>query len=115
MANEEIRIGLSVVSEGAGVTKAQKDLADIKKRIAELKNEFKSGAKDTDTFTKELKDLEAQARKLDKALDEVGEKRRIDLDSGELVDASKKGGAEGLRTIGRDIRGLPSVQVPGLG
>lgn len=113
--NDNIRIGISVVSEGAGVSKTQKDLADVRKRIAELKNEFKSGAKDVNAFEKELKDLEAQAKKLDKALDAVGEKRRIDLDSGELVDVTKKSGAEGLRTLGRDIRGLPSVQVPGLG
>lgn len=113
--NDEIRIGLSVVSDSAGTSKAQKDLADIRKRIDELKGNFKSGAKDVDVFTKELKDLEAQARKLDKALDEVGETRRIDIDSGELVDQTKKIGGQQLQSIGRNIRHLPSVQVPGLG
>lgn len=112
MADEEIRIGLSVVSD-AGTRKTIQDLADVRKKINELKNEFKSGAKDADTFAKEFADLEKQAKKLDKALDEVGEKRRLDIDTGKLAEPSQAG--SGLRQFGREVRNLPSVQIPGAG
>lgn len=112
MADEQIRIGLAVVSD-AGTQKTLNDLAAVRKRIEALKAEFKAGSKDADAFSKEFADLEKQAKKLDKALDEVGEKRRINIDTGDLE--NKRSGSEGLRTLGRDIRNLPSVQVPGLG
>lgn len=111
---EEIRIGLAVVSD-AGTRKTIAELAEVRKKIADLKGEFKSGAKDVDTFGKELAGLEKEARKLDKALDEVGEKRRIDIESGQLGDATQQGAGTGLRRAGRELRNLPSVQIPGLG
>lgn len=105
----------SVESGLTGIVKQQKALADVNKRIEELKNEFRSGAKDVDRFTKELSELEGQARKLDSALDAVGEKRRFDSASGDLVDPEQRGAGSGLRAFGRELRNLPSTQIPGLG
>lgn len=112
---DEIRIGLAIESDPAGSARAQKELVDLKKRVEGLKGLFKAGALDIDTFTKEMTDAEKQARKLDKALDELGEKRRLDLDTGDLVTPKTGGAGAGLRQLGREGRNLPSVQIPGLG
>lgn len=102
-------------SNSAGIARTQKSLADVQKRIEELKTAFRSGAKDADLFAKEMSDLENQARKLDFALDAAGEKRRLDVETGTLTDPSKRGSGAGLRQFGRELRNLPSTQIPGLG
>jgi hypothetical protein len=112
MADEQIRIGLAIVSD-AGTRKTIADVAEVRKKIAELKTEFKAGGKDVDAFTKELATLEKQAKTLDKALDEVGEARRINADTGQL--GAQGGAGSGLRKAGRELRNLPSVQIPGAG
>lgn len=114
MPDEQIKIGLAVVS-GAGTKKTLDDLAAVRKQIADLTKEFKDGKKDVTTFTSELTKLEKQAKTLDKALDTLGEKRRIDIDSGALVDPAKANIGGRLRTAGRELRNLPSMQIPGLG
>ena len=98
--------------DNPGVAKALNELAKIRRGIDTLTNEFKTGAKDVDTYTKELAALEKQARKLDEALTGVGEKRRLDA-SGALVDPTRAG--TGLRTLGREVRNLPSMPIPGTG
>lgn len=110
---DDVRIGLGIEVDAPGVAKALSELSSIQRRINTLTAEFKSGAKDIDVYTKELTDLEAQARKLDDALTGVGEKRRINVDSGQLADPASAGG--GLRRFGRELRNLPSTQIPGAG
>lgn len=113
-SDDVIRIGLSVVTD-AGTRKTLEELAGVRKQIDALTKEFKDGTKDLDTFTKEMSELEKQAKKLDEALDEVGEKRRVDIESGDLGDPDQAGAGSGLRKAGRELRNLPSVQIPGLG
>jgi hypothetical protein len=105
----------SVEAFTKGMEGAQKHLLSVRKRMEELKEEFRSGSKDADRFTKEMSELEQQARKLDSALDAAGEKRRLDIGTGNLVDPSRAGAGGGLRQFGRELRNLPSTQIPGLG
>ena len=112
MNPDEIRIGIAVGVDNPGVAKALNELAKIRRGIDTLTNEFKTGAKDVDTYTKELAALEKQARKLDEALTGVGENRRIDA-SGALADPTSSG--TGLRRVGRELRNLPSMPIPGTG
>lgn len=107
---DEVRIGIAVGVDNPGVAKALNELGKIRRGIDTLTNEFKSGAKDVDTYTKELAALEKQARKLDDALTGVGEKRRLDA-GGQLVDPANAGGT--LKKYGRGLRNLPSMPIPG--
>lgn len=107
---DEVRIGIAVGVDNPGVAKALNELGKIRRGIDTLTNEFKSGAKDVDTYTKELAALEKQARKLDDALAGVGEKRRLDA-GGQLVDPANAGGT--LKKYGRGLRNLPSMPIPG--
>lgn len=112
---DEIRLGISVETEDAGTRKAQQELAKVRREIEDLKKSFRTGAIGSGEFSKRLTELDREAKKLDKSLDALGEKRRINIDTGNLEDASKASGAARLQTLGRDIRHLPSVRVPGLG
>lgn len=111
--NDDVKIGIGVEVDAPGVTKSLKELVNIKRGIDTLNNEFKTGNKDVDAYTKELGALEAQARKLDEALNSVGERRRISVESGVL--GNPDGAGSGLRTFGRELRMLPSVPIPGTG
>lgn len=113
MTEETIKIGLAIVSD-SGTKKTLADLADVRRRINELKNEFKTGGKDVDTFTRELAELDKTAKKLDKSLDAIGETRRINLDSGQLEQVSD-GLTAGQRITkaGAQLRNLPSTRIPG--
>lgn len=112
---DDVKIGIGVEVDAPGVAKSLKELANIKRGIDTLNNEFKTGTKDVDTYTKELIALEAQARKLDEALTGAGERRRISVQSGALVDPNQPTAGSGLRAFGREMRMLPSVQIPGAG
>ena len=111
--NDDVKIGIGVEVDAPGVAKSLKELVNIKRGIDTLNNEFKTGNKDVDAYTKELGALEAQARKLDEALNSVGERRRISVESGVLGNPDSAG--SGLRTFGRELRMLPSVPIPGTG
>lgn len=112
--DENIRIGIDIGVNSPGVAKALRELSSVKQNINTLDNEFKSGAKGVDVYTKELIALEKQAAKLDTALSAVGENRRLGAD-GALVDPTQASAGSGLRRFGRELRNLPSVQIPGAG
>lgn len=111
---DDVRIGIGIDVDSPGAMKAITELANIKRSISALGNEFKTGAKDVDTYTKELAALEAKARTLDDVLNSVGERRRINIQSGAIADPNASAG-RGLRTFGRELRMLPSTQIPGAG
>lgn len=113
-SDDQIRLSLAIVTD-AGTRKTLEELAGVRKQIDALTKNFKAGKTDLATFNKEMEALTKQANKLDKALDEVGEKRRVDIESGNLGDPDKQGLGGRLRTLGREGRNLPSVQIPGLG
>lgn len=134
MANEEIGIGLSVVSDTAGTAKARQDLANVRKEIDELKAAFNRGDKGAEAFNKELANLEKREKSIKGAIDNTTkeftqeaaamkaaatEARKLAAEEERLARAQAKkpkaGSAGALQQLGRDIRGLPSVQVPGLG
>lgn len=110
---DEFRFGIGVEVDSPGIAKSLNELVSVRRGIANLNNEFKSGNKDVDTYTSELAALEKQARKLDNALTSVGESRRIDVQTGALTEGGSAG--SGLRRVGRELRSLPSVQIPGTG
>lgn len=111
---DDVRVGISIEVDSPGVAKSLNELAKIQRGIDTLNKEFTSGVKDIDTYTKELAALEKQAIKLDAALTGVGENRRIGA-SGALVDPTQASAGSGLRRVGRELRNLPSTQIPGAG
>lgn len=119
---DDVKIGIGIQVDSPGVAKALQELATVRKGIDSLGGEFAAGTKGADAYTKELAKLEAQARKLDTALTSVGENRRINA-AGGLTDpsyvppimAEPPSAGAGLRRFGRELRMLPSVQIPGAG
>jgi chromosome segregation ATPase len=131
---DDIRIGIAVVSDSVGSAKARKELQEVRKSITGLKSEFDAGDKSAAEFTKELAKLEKQEKDLKKAIDgttgeftaqakaekiAAAETKKLAAEQERLAkaEAKKAGqtGADKLQQIGRDIRGLPSVNVPGVG
>lgn len=134
MAETDIRTLVSITTDDKGVDAARKALKSVVKEQQELTDAFKHGEKDAKQFNDEMAKLQKQEKGLEKAIDKA---------TGEITDQNKAmkaaakeaaalareqerlariearkpkaGSAEALRQIGRDIRGLPSVRVPGIG
>lgn len=144
-ANEEIKVGLAIVSDSAGTARARKELEGVRKEIDNLKTAFNNGDKSAAEFSKELTKLEKQEKGLKGAINAVtgeytreaaamktaaSEAKKLAAEQSKLERAGFETGlgqfgpepapkpgkaGSGLRAAGRGLRNLPSVQIPGAG
>jgi colicin import membrane protein len=132
MANaEEILLGLKLKTDEGSIDRAKTRLADLAQAQKDLSRSFSAGDIDANKATKALGAIENEANKLNKELDKLNVPRELRVNEESLKAAEAKaaggggilnevtaggaGGANNLSSIGRNIRYLPSVRVPGLG
>src|SRR5687767_301952 len=131
MADRNVTLG--VQTDEATINNAKKRLQELERaqqKLAAAQTKYandssKAGKAIKDGIEKRSRELTNEQKRLERALQNTNkafiEQQSAANRAAQGVQAAKGGvtaqnaSADALRTLGRDIRGLPSVQVPGLG
>jgi len=138
MADRNLTLGVEV--DDASTNNAKKRLQELERaqeRLAKAQTKYagdssKAASAIREGIEKRSKELTNEQKRLERALQQTSKafieqqsaagRAAKGIEAAQSASTQRRGGvtaggagAERLRTIGRDIRGLPSVQVPGIG